>query len=65
MYERHNFFPNAIYLTWFCTQDTFARAHSALRPSARATIGYIVYKICFVPDKTPVAGEKKLKFNMR
>ena len=29
-----------------CMQDTFARAtHSAARPSARATIGYLVYKI--------------------
>ena len=27
-----------------CMQDTFARAtHSAARPSARATIGYLVY----------------------
>ena len=29
-----------------CMQDTFARAtHSAARPSARATIGYLVYKV--------------------
>ena len=29
-----------------CMQDTFARAtHSATRPSARATIGYLVYKL--------------------
>ena len=29
-----------------CMQDTFARAtHSAARPSARATIGYLVYNL--------------------
>ena len=29
-------------------QDTFARAtHSAARPSARATIGYLVYKLTY------------------
>ena len=33
-----------------CMQDTFARAthsaYAAARPSARATIGYLVYKLC-------------------
>ena len=27
-----------------CMQDTFARATHSARPSARATIGYLVYK---------------------
>ena len=28
-----------------CMQDTFARATHSARPSARATIGYLVYKV--------------------
>ena len=28
----------------YCMQDTFARALGQCRPSARATIGYLVYK---------------------
>ena len=43
-------------------QDTFARAtHSAARPSARATIGYLVYKgILHTSSKSNRAQGKRI-----
>ena len=41
--EKYN--PWSVFRASGSMQDTFARAtHSAARPSARATIGYLVYK---------------------
>ena len=33
-----------------CMQDSFARARTRPRPSARATIGYLVYNACVHSD---------------